>query len=60
MEDGGAIDMIPKDQGKRLGLIDFSSSSANQAYLEQRARGAYIATVCQPEAAFDLSTAAQY
>ena len=28
--------------------------------MEQRARGAYIATVCQPEAAFDLSTAAQY
>jgi hypothetical protein len=25
----------------------------------QRARGAYVATVCQPEAAFDLSTAAQ-
>jgi hypothetical protein len=28
--------------------------------LEQRARGAYIATVCQPEASFDLSTAAQH
>jgi hypothetical protein len=28
-------------------------------YVAQRARGAYIATVCQPEAAFDLSSAAQ-
>ena len=28
-------------------------------YISQRARGAYIATVCQPEAAFDLSFAAQ-
>ena len=27
-------------------------------YVAQRARGAYIATVCQPEAAFDLSFAA--
>ena len=28
-------------------------------YIAQRARGVYIATVCQPEAAYDLSTAAQ-
>jgi hypothetical protein len=28
--------------------------------MEQRARGAYIATICQPEAAFDLSIAAQH
>jgi hypothetical protein len=28
-------------------------------YIAQRARGAYIATVCQPEAAYDLSTTAQ-
>jgi hypothetical protein len=28
-------------------------------YVAQKARGAYIATVCQPEAAFDLSFAAQ-
>ena len=30
-----------------------------QQYLEQRARGAYIASICQPEASFDLSVAAQ-
>lgn len=28
--------------------------------MEQRAREAYIATICQPEAAFDLSVAAQH
>jgi hypothetical protein len=30
-----------------------------EQYVAQRARGAYIATVCQPEAAFGLSSAAQ-
>ncbi len=30
-----------------------------EQYVAQRARGAYIASVCQPEAAFDLSVAAQ-
>jgi hypothetical protein len=29
-------------------------------YVQQRARGAYIATICQPEAAFDLLVAAQH
>jgi hypothetical protein len=34
---------------------------ANDAaqYVEQRARGAYIASICQPEATFDYSVAAQ-
>jgi hypothetical protein len=31
-----------------------------QSYIEQRARGAYIASICQPEATFDLSVAAQH
>src|SRR5271167_1264851 len=35
------------------------SVSPKDQYVAQRARGAYIATVCQPEAAFDLSFAAQ-
>lgn len=35
------------------------SSSFKSEYVAQRARWAYIATVCQPEAAFDLSFAAQ-
>ena len=29
-------------------------------FIEQRARGAYISSICQPEAAFDYSTAAQH
>ncbi|KAI1006563.1 hypothetical protein K3495_g1654 [Podosphaera aphanis] len=31
-----------------------------QEYIEQRARGAYLATFCQPEASFDLFAGAQY
>ena len=33
--------------------------STKEQYVAQRARGAYIASVCQPEAAYDLSAAAQ-
>jgi hypothetical protein len=33
--------------------------TTKEQYVAQRARGAYIASVCQPEAAYDLSTAAQ-
>jgi hypothetical protein len=48
-------------------VIDLTSSrgeirkavAPKDQYIAQRARGAYIATVCQPEAAFDLSFAAQ-
>ena len=60
MGDDGSISAIPKDQGKRIDLVDPKSTTAKQAYLEQRARGAYITTICQPKAAFDLSSAAQH
>jgi hypothetical protein len=33
--------------------------NTKEQYIAQRARGAYIASVCQPEAAYDLSIAAQ-
>jgi hypothetical protein len=33
--------------------------SIKDQYIAQRARGAYIASVCQPEASYDLSVAAQ-
>lgn len=33
--------------------------SIKEQYIAQRARGAYVASVCQPEAAYDLSVAAQ-
>jgi hypothetical protein len=41
-------------------LIDTKGDNAKQQYLEQRARGAYIASICQPEASYDLSVAAQH
>lgn len=39
-------------------MIDLSNDF-KKAYIEQRARGAYVATICQPEASFALSIAAQ-
>ncbi|CCU78396.1 (conserved with many other fungi) [Blumeria hordei DH14] len=49
-----------KKQGEKLSLIDLKDENYAQVYVEQRARGAYIATICQPEAAFDLSEATQH
>ena len=59
-ENGSRISLQQKGQGKRLELIDPHSKTCEHAYIEQRARGAYLGTICQPEAVFDLSTAAQY
>ncbi|EDU51042.1 conserved hypothetical protein [Pyrenophora tritici-repentis Pt-1C-BFP] len=39
--------------------VDPKAANRAQKYMEQRARGAYIASICQPEASFDLSAAAQ-
>ena len=50
----GGIMMAQKGQASKL-----QSPTTNQEYIEQRARGAYLASICQPEAAFDLSVAAQ-
>jgi hypothetical protein len=47
-----------KGQSKKLKLVDAQTENRDQQYLEQRARGAYLASICQPEAAFDLSMAA--
>ncbi|KAI1001773.1 hypothetical protein K3495_g6429 [Podosphaera aphanis] len=35
------------------------SATPKDQYIAQRARGAYVASMCQPEASFDLSFAAQ-
>ncbi|CEJ95277.1 Putative Polyprotein [[Torrubiella] hemipterigena] len=51
----GVITMVQKGQAQKLGI-----PSDNQGYVEQRARGAYLASICQPEASFDLSVAAQH
>lgn len=60
MEIDGSIHLTQKDQGKKLRLVDKKGKNLQQEYLEQRARGAYIASICQPEASFDLSAAAQH
>lgn len=54
-----AIVLNQKGQSKGLRTIDPTDPKAAQRYVEQRARGAYIASVYQPEATYDLSIAAQ-
>jgi hypothetical protein len=60
LDNNGTITLRQKGQAQRLQLIDANAPNAKQQYVEQRARGAYIASICQPEACFDLSSAAQY
>ncbi|KAF1937171.1 hypothetical protein EJ02DRAFT_63582, partial [Clathrospora elynae] len=55
---GDTITLTQKGQGAKIEVIDKTADRA-QKYMEQRARGAYIASICQPEALFDLSAAAQ-
>ena len=55
----GTITMTQKGQGTRIEQVNDESDDAAQRYIEQRARGAYLASICQPEAAYDLSVAAQ-
>ena len=54
-----SISILQKEQGKKIQLIDAKSDNSSKSYIEQRARGAYIASICQPESTFDLSIAAQ-
>jgi hypothetical protein len=56
----GTLHLIQKDQGQKLKPVTVGGNNTQQEYLEQRARGAYIASVCQPEASYDLSVAAQH
>jgi hypothetical protein len=72
LEDDESITLTQERQYKNLKLVrseDTSMTSSRGAirqnlntkeqYIAQRARGAYVASVCQPEAAYDLSIAAQ-
>jgi hypothetical protein len=43
-----------KNHGQKL-----EAATDRKTYIKQRARGAYVATTCQPIASFDLSVAAQ-
>ncbi|KAI1000130.1 hypothetical protein K3495_g8068 [Podosphaera aphanis] len=58
-DDNATINMCQKEQGKKIKPVN-PNSDYRQAYVEQRARSAYIATTCQPEVAYDLSVAAQH
>jgi hypothetical protein len=72
LSNNGTIELTQTHQCQNLKLVALkevnitnSKGELRQAvtpkdqYVAQRARGAYIATVCQPEASFDLSFAAQ-
>jgi len=59
MEGVSTLYLSQKKQGEKLATIDLKTSDRAQKYVEQRARGAYIASICQPEASFDVSVAAQ-
>jgi hypothetical protein len=52
------LSLRQKGQGSKLKLVNIKAKNYAQQYLEQQARGAYLASVCQPEAAFELSAAA--
>lgn len=56
---GNSINLKQKGQGGKICLVDIKAPNRAQQYMEQRARGAYIASTCQPETSFDLSVAAQ-
>jgi hypothetical protein len=45
-ESKDSLSLVQKEQGKRLSLIDPDSEDFKQTYLEQHARGAYIASIC--------------
>jgi hypothetical protein len=56
----GSMKLCQKKQGEKLKLVSKNTTVSKQQYVEQRARGAYIASICQPEASFDMSVAAQH
>ncbi len=58
-KDGDVITITQKGQGAKIRTIDPIADNASQQYAEQRARGSYIASICQPQASFPLSIAAQ-
>jgi hypothetical protein len=60
LNDDGSITLRQKGQAAKLQPIDGNAPDAKTQYVEQRARGAHIASICQPEACFDLSSAAQH
>jgi hypothetical protein len=45
VQDGNIMSLRQKEQGKKIKLIDIDVSDTRQRYVEQRARGAYIALI---------------
>jgi hypothetical protein len=60
VQDGNTMSLRQKEQGRKIKLIDIDIPNTRQKYVKQRARKTYITLIYQPEAAFDLSVAAQY
>ena len=58
--EGENILLRQKGQGQKIKQVDPESPDRTTEYRKQRARGAYLATTCQPEACCDLSMAAQH
>ncbi|KAI0993994.1 hypothetical protein K3495_g14189 [Podosphaera aphanis] len=59
-KDGYIVNLTQKGHGKLLREIDPNAEDFKRDFIRQRARGAYIASICQPKAAFDCSVAAQH
>src|SRR6266568_8507687 len=54
--DKDSITLCQKGQGKKINIVNVNS--LKQGYIEQHAHRAYIASICQPKASFNLSVAA--
>ncbi|EED22562.1 conserved hypothetical protein [Talaromyces stipitatus ATCC 10500] len=48
-----------RQKGQATKIEPVGTTDRAQKYIEQRARGAYLASICQPEASYDLAVAAQ-
>ncbi|KAI1002435.1 hypothetical protein K3495_g5765 [Podosphaera aphanis] len=53
------IRLTQKEQALKIVPVDTKVPEFTKKYVEQRARVVYIASICQPEATFELSRAAQ-
>ncbi len=45
-DNSNAIELKQKGQGTKIELIDLKSADRKQTYVQQRARGVYIASIC--------------
>jgi hypothetical protein len=57
-KEGDVVKLRQKEQGKKLKTVNSKAEFPQHEYREQRAYEAYIATICQSKAAFNLLVAA--